>query len=329
MANRKEFQFFKWVIMVLGTAILLQTAGCGEEAENTIHETETPITLAASENEEQYKANQNEAGRNVTELSVEDAPAEDIEWEPETLGNPRSSFGLGSAPFLKGRNILVSMFVITPESSFTHEEQLTALDKLKSAASYIETQAAEYGAEAELLCDWTEYGDLYAEAATDFAVNESSDYIELLDEEIAKWFSELISYDELMEKYGAQGIATCVFINNPGISYAIVYDGTDNEKESIILFTGDYYRNGEEESAATYAHEILHVFGAHDLYEGAEFTSEVTDYLSQKYPEEIMTDVSEGDKYVITRDISPVTAYHLGWLAYSEEVDRFPQLSRD
>lgn len=355
MGYRKEFLFFKWGILVLGTAILLQVTGCGKEAEKTAHEaaadastetliaaadasTETLIASSVSESKEQ-----DEPGPDVMKANAEQEPGvtgenaepgpdvaeENAEQEPETPGNPGSSYGLGSAPFLKGKNILVSMFVTTPESSFTYEEKLTALDKLESAVSYIEAQAAEYNADVELLYDWTEHDDLCAEAATDFVINESSDYIAPLDEEIAKWFLELISYEDLIHKYDAQGIATCVFVNNPGISYAIVYDGTDNEKESIILFTGNYYQNGEEESAATYAHEILHVFGAHDLYEGGEFTKEVTDYLAQKYPQEIMTDVSEDDKYVITRDISPVTAYHLGWLAYTEEIDRFPQLCRE
>lgn len=354
MAYRKEFQFFKWRILVLGTVILLQVTGCGKKTENILQEAGTPIASAASESEaqdvtaensvmqdeteqnaakqdenEQNTSKQDVTEQNKTVLSAAAALTEAPEWEPETPGNPRSSYGLGSAPFLKGKNVLISMFVTTPESSFTHEERLTTLDKLESAVSYIEAQAAEYNTEVELLYDWREYGDLCVEAATDFVINESSDYIEPLDEEIAKWFSALISYEDLINKYDAQGIATCVFVNNPGISYAIVYDGTDNEKESIILFTGNYYQKGEEESAATYAHEILHVFGAHDLYEGAEFTKEVTDYLEQKYPGEIMTDVSENDKYVITRGISPVTAYHLGWLTYTEEIDRFPQLSRD
>lgn len=326
------------------TVILMQVTGCGKEAENILQEAGTPIASAASESEaqdvtaensvmqdetEQNAAKQDETEQNAAVLPAAGSSAEAPEWEPETPGNPRSSYGLGSAPFLKGKNVLISMFVTTPESSFTHEERLTTLDKLESAVSYIEAQAAEYNTEVELLYDWREYGDLCAEAATDFVINESSDYIEPLDEEIAKWFSALISYEDLINKYDAQGIATCVFVNNPGISYAIVYDGTDNEKESIILFAGNYYQKGEEESAATYAHEILHVFGAHDLYEGAEFTKEVTDYLEQKYPGEIMTDVSENDKYVITRGISPVTAYHLGWLTYTEEIDRFPQLSRD
>lgn len=248
--------------------------------------------------------------------------------EPETLGNPRSSFGIGSAAFLKGRNILVSLFVSTPESAWTEEEQQEALEKLKTAADYIETQAKAYDTDVEVIFDWNSQFKLKAEAYTDFPINEDTDFMDRLDEEIARWFNEKISCEELLEEYEAEGIAICVFVNNPGISYAIVYDGTDNVKESIILFTGDYYRLGQEETAAVYAHEILHVFGAHDLYEDAEFTKEVTDYVADVYPDEIMFSVSGSSAGIISQNLSPITAYHLGWIDYTGEIDLFPQLNR-
>ncbi|MGN0376691.1 MAG: hypothetical protein ACI4ED_03555 [Suilimivivens sp.] len=262
----------------------------------------------------------------VTEMSgTSDAAQQAI--DQETLGNPRSSFGLGSATFLEGKNILVSLFVTTPESVWTKEEQEKTLKKLKIAAEYIEEKAEGYGIDTELIYDWTSQYDLKAEATTDFLINEDTDYMDRLDEEIAYWFETKISYDKLLKEYDARGIVTCVFVNNPGISYAIVYDGTDNEQESMILFTGDYYRKGQEETAAAYAHEILHVFGAHDLYEDAEFTKEVTDYVADTYPNEIMYTVS-GNVGSISQTLSPITAYHLGWIEEAEEVELFPQLDR-
>ena len=249
--------------------------------------------------------------------------------EEDELGSPRSSYGLGSASFLDGRNILVSLFVTTPESGWTDREQEETLAKLGIAVDYIEEQARLYGVSTEVVYDWSSQHNLKAEAETDFSISEDVDFVDRLDEEIARWFDEKISYEKLLEAYGAEGIATCVFVNNPGVSYAIVYDGTDNRKESLILFTGDYYNPGKAETAAAYAHEILHVFGAHDLYEGAEFTEEVTDYVADTYPNEIMFTVSGPGNGRITQMVSPVTAYHLGWISYAEEIDRFPQLIRD
>ena len=86
------------------------------------------------------------------------------------------------------------------------------------------------------------------------------------------------------------------------------------------------------ESPAVYAHEIMHLFGAHDLYEEAEFTSEVTSYVKQTYPMEIMYRVTDeqGNSYdeKIINTISPITAYHLGWIDELEELALFPQLIR-
>lgn len=303
--------------------MLLQSAGC---------------SIAADNNSEAVQGNNSEAVQRLeTELyqaekpekeQVQETASFDQPLEVGTLGNPGSSYGLGSAAFLQGRNLLVSLFVTTPESSWTEEEQKKTLEKLQIAAAYIEAQAKAYGTDTEMIFDWNSQNDLKAEARTDFLINEDTDFLERLDKEIAYWFDEKISYEELLEKYGAEGIATCVFVNNPGISYAIVYDGTDNVKESIILFSEDYYRQGQEETAAVYAHEILHVFGAHDLYQDAEFTGEVTDYVADIYPNEIMYSVSGSNEGTIEQTISPITAYHLGWLEDTEEVSMFPQLNR-
>lgn len=264
-----------------------------------------------------------------TEVMLEPEPVAAI--TPETLGNPRSSYGLGSAPYLEGTNLLVSMFVTTPESGWSEEEKQTILNKISVATEYIETKAAEYGTELQLIYDYKEYPGLYAEATTDFCINEETDFLDRLDEEIALWFETSIDYDALLTEYQAEGIATMVLVNNPGISYAIVYDGTDNIKESLVLFTGDYYNGGKQEKPVTYAHEIMHLFGAHDLYEEAEFTAEVTDYVEQTYPKEIMLTVtgSGNTNNVIDADLSPITAYHLGWIDETDEIEMFPQLNRE
>ena len=307
--------------VVMAGMFLLLLTGCTEisEDKSVTEEAETALTEAVASDHEE-----------ITPPSEETPPPMEETTHPEDeLGNPRSSYGLGSAAFLKDRNILVSLFVTTPESGWTDREQEAVLQKIGVAVDYIEGQAKQYDVSTELIYDWSSQHDLKVEAKTDFPINEDVDFVDRLDEEIAYWFEQKISYEKLLEVYDAEGIATCVFVNNAGISYAIVYDGTDNVKESLILFTGDYYNHGKEETAAACAHEILHVFGAHDLYEAAEFTREVTDYVADTYPNEIMLTVSGSGTGEITQIISPVTAYHLGWVSYTEEVDRFPQLNRN
>ncbi len=243
----------------------------------------------------------------------------------EELGNPRSSYGLGSAGYLKGDNLLYSLFVDTPESSWTKEEKEKALTELLLATDYIEEQASAYHCETRLICDWKENADLCSDAVVDFAINDEEDFTDRLDEEIARWVEEKVDFEGLKESYRAKGIALLVFVNNPGTSYAIVFDGTDNPKESLILFG--------QEPPSVFAHEILHLFGAHDLYRDAEYTQEVTAYVSAAYPLEIMYTVADENgvlrKEKIVNLVSPITAYHLGWIDYTEEIDLFPQLKRE
>lgn len=325
-------------IAVLLIALLLMAA-CGGSEERTTDIGEVPMAEGSmAENMTENKENVPISENSVTEVTVveDDAPAQEKEQQvpapkEETLGNPRSSYGLGSASFLKGKNILVSMFVTTPESGWSEAEKKEMLNKVGVAADYIEAKAADYDTQVTLCYDYTEHPSLYTEAVVDFCINEETDFIDRLDEEIARWFEEKIDYDALLTEFEGEGIATMVLVNNPGISYAIVYDGTDNVKESLVLFSGDYYNNGRDEKPITYAHEILHLFGAHDLYEEAEFTAEVTDYVKKAYPDEIMLTVtSEGNTdTAIAAVLSPITAYHLGWILETEEIILFPQLQRE
>ncbi len=242
----------------------------------------------------------------------------------EELGNPRSSYGLGSAKYLEGRNVLYSLFVDTPETSWEQEDKELALKKLQIATEYIEEAAEEYGVDAELICDWSEDIDLCGQTSIGFSVRDGEDFEEPLDEAIAYWVEHDVDYDALKQAHQAKGAALLVFINNPSVSYAIVFDGTDNPKESVIMFS--------KEAPAVYAHEIMHLFGAHDLYEEAEYTAEVSFYVREIYPLEIMYRVTDlqGNAYddKIVNMLSPITAYHLGWVDEIEELELFPELIR-
>lgn len=237
---------------------------------------------------------------------------------------PRSSYGLGSAEYLEGRNLLYSLFVDTPRSTWSNEEKETTLRNLNRAALYIEETAQEYGQETELICDWQENENLTGRASVDFEIADDKDFLDQMDKEIGIWVESLVNYEGLKEEYDAEGIALLIFVNNPGTSYAIVYDGTDNPKESVVFFA--------KEPPAVYAHEILHLFGAHDLYQDAEYSKEITDYIQEIYPTEIMRTVTgrggEIFEEAIVNTVSPVTAYHLGWIDEIEETDRFAQLKR-
>lgn len=80
-----------------------------------------------------------------------------------------------------------------------------------------------------------------------------------------------------------------------------------------------------EISPSVIIHEILHLFGAPDLYApdaqdiGYLITMGFVDYCKENYPQDIMLSTydRETDKRLpdrITQEITDITAYYIGWL---------------
>ena len=319
---------FLWILM----AGLLTGCGSrnGEIAEETVQdeniETEDPIFLPETAAPFPSAATSTSAAQAVMLAAPFPTVPPDALLRTDGIDGIDGSFGIGSASVLRGKNILISLFLTTPDNAFTEEEKEICLQRLKEAAIYIEETAFGYGVETQFILDWSEENsqDLCMEKTVDFSISDDSDFMDALDEAFAQWTEEELSYERLLQEYGADGIATCMFVNAPGRSYAIVYDGEDNVRESLVMFVRN--DKGTEEEPAVYAHEILHVFGAHDLYRGEEYSRAVTDYIAANYPNEIMRSVAGEGR--ISEQISRITAYHLGWIDEIPETESFPELIR-
>lgn len=238
------------------------------------------------------------------------------------LGEPRSSYDLGSAGILSGRNVIVSFYVDTPEGCWTTKEINATLKDMKIATEYLTKGASKYGTDATMIYDWSlgeKYGQLYHRAILPFLTEESEESDDKLNEYIAKWVSWLPSYDALLKEFDAENIFMMVFLYQDGRDYALAYDGEDSVNEALVLYL--------DENPGIMAHEILHLFGAHDYYKDAEYTEDVVSYIKQRYPKEIMINPSYSDGK-ITSEISLLTAYHLGWSPKPDEVKKYPQLCR-
>jgi len=140
-----------------------------------------------------------------------------------------------------------------------------------------------------------------------------------------------VPYIELAEKYATDNIAYVLYISGDGFPnaawYAVGYpglvDGYDIEK--------DYHENARVYNwypVHSLTHEIMHLFGAPDLYAGSEFegngiTAELLDYAKAKYPYDVMISTANEDTYDLL-EISPLTAYRIGWIDDIPELRMFP-----
>ena len=247
----------------------------------------------------------------------------------------------GSADSCEGIVAVVSVFVSTPTYSwdFTDPDDKTTishtLNYLKLGTSWIESQAASWNKFVDFKCDWTVNPSLYYEA-------KMSD--EILNNSGAKGIEEVWQYiagnlapiDDIKAEFGANSVVYMLFINTPSNynrnSCTIVCDeGFVYPYEFCRIYCNSI--DGEE-NPASYAHEILHTFGAPDLYKADDFgnnygtTDELVAYVSENLPNEIMNatyDIETGLPYYtkISNELTEITAYYIGWTDKSEVAEEF------
>ena len=141
---------------------------------------------------------------------------------------------------------------------------------------------------------------------------------------------------EIMEKYNTDSIGYLIFVDGESTNasaYCYYHDYSTYYEE--IAFIPLRWSEEGTVNPDTYAHEILHLFGARDLYTTKKISGITKDfviYAGEEYPEDIMlgyaTDgVSWEDS--ISAEISKLTAYFIGWNNYIYELEEFPSIKTE
>jgi len=257
------------------------------------------------------------------------------------IGEPRSSFDLGTARMLDGSNLIITVYVDTPGCVFTDKDINAYQDKINTACEYLKSEAGKNGKKVSFILDDSELNYRIFLSKQPDESDESTDYVDAAIENIKRnviarnitgrninvstmaYYGSGIDpeyehgYARLLKRYNADNIFMILCFISYGRSYAICYDGIDSEYESLVMFN---------DSPCVLAHEILHLYGAHDYYSGAEYTENTVKYISDNYPNDIMLSVDEGNK--ILKEIGALTRYHLGWIDSVDGLDEYPELTR-
>lgn len=296
-------------LLIAILVMLLSCLGCGEykeEFDNVVQETVSESRTTVIESE-------------YTQAET---------TEPITARNelPLINSNHGSAAKLDGKVVLVSVFVNDAGTSWDYNSDTDkallreSLDKLGEATAYISENASNYGKQVSFIYDWTVDRDLvYTAFFDEDMVTFSGDfYYKQTD-----WVEDNIDISRLQMKYNTENILFIFFFNtdysNDIRSWAISYDPFD--QQYVMVEIANFYMKFDniEMPAASYAHEILHTFGAQDLYAPNNIiTQDYVDYMASIASNDIMYTVSA---YGITNDFSPLDAYYVGLAPRPYEAD--------
>lgn len=265
-----------------------------------------------------------------TELTVREQGAPYSDWDKSTTG---------SVKYLDGSTVFVSIFLEDKDSLWTDVDRELVMNSMDVACEFLVDEGKRYGKEVNLIYDISEHEDLeyHFEYDKSFPGSTSvSDNIDAVDDLIYGTYDYIetnIPTQEIMEKYQVNSIGYLIFIDGEAgaaTAYPHHFDGNTYYEE--IAFINLRWTSGLAVYPYTYAHEMLHLFGARDLYYTSRakgISREFVDYIADNYSDEIMLGSSAkaiGKKDSITQEISKITAYFIGWRGYVSELETFPSI---
>lgn len=230
--------------------------------------------------------------------------------------HPTSGNGkLGSAGWIGNDTVIISIFADDKNSKWptnTHGQWLKeqALENLGAAAAWIQEQCTNYGYTPQFYYDWAEDPSLkYRLVFTYLDINLQTSGNNIYKRQVAQ-IEAFIDSETIKQRYNARNIIYAFFFYEPngGRSYAYCDIGS-RETECVNLMS---------RSTRTIAHELLHCFGAPDLYNGNHMIPQpYIDYAKANYPNDIMLTT----KALEHATLSPIDAYYLGLLTYHPHVE--------
>lgn len=245
----------------------------------------------------------------------------------------------GSAGLLAWPCVLYSVYLDEAGGAAWSEEEIArSQQNLALAVDWITDQAAEYGVTPTLYAGEEDLVIRMRYAGT-FAGGQSADESETF-YRAAEALCEELDTETLTKTYGTSNIGFLLFLPVAGCSFTMVHyleDGDAYYHEYSCLYRENaFFPEGTFETPAVYAHEILHLFGAPDLYDRSNdlfVTPALVDYVETSWPDAIMQDTYNADGSLdyeaVDKIICPLTAYRLGLCATFAGIEQFPAAAAD
>ena len=205
----------------------------------------------------------------------------------------------------------------------------TVYNNLKIGCGWIEKACAEYGRDVNFIWDWDAHGELIYRASLNRSIGDNyyDAYVDMQD-----FISSNIDSEGIKSTFGANGIIYMVCVDtsssNTTASSTFSWDRSSPCEYEMCFMLMNY--KGRINAPATFAHEILHTFGAPDLYYAGKrgITEDYVSYAKSAGTNDIMrvTWDLNTNYYVydsVKNEVTDITAYYLGLTDYSETVQQW------
>lgn len=241
----------------------------------------------------------------------------------------------GSSGKLEGTIAVVTILAddATSEWNLSEDDDFrmysTIYNDLRIGCGWIEEACAAYGRNVNFVWDWDAHDELIYRTSLDRSIGDN--YYGAYND-MQEFIGANIDSEGIRSALGANGIVYMVCVDTPSsnttASSTFSWEaGCPCEYEMCFMLMN--YK-GQINAPATFAHEILHTFGAPDLYYAGKrgITQEYVDYAKLAGTNDIMRVTWDLDTnyYVydsVKNEITDITAYYLGLTDYSDTVQEW------
>jgi len=228
------------------------------------------------------------------------------------ISNQKSKRNIGSAAKLIGNCYLLNIYLKDQESSWPDEAKQNIILRMDQAVNFIKGSAASYNIDVTI--DQESVG---FETGIEYPGIIPVDMFENVywSEKAFKAMGFLNGNEivkDIRKRTKAQQVALVFHVNKLGRSYNISYCFKCDSifyAERAVMF--NRYDGNILTYSSSYAHEILHCFGAGELYFPFDSTKERYELAKNYFCEDVMFRV---DSDINRLSIGEYTAYRIGWL---------------
>lgn len=237
--------------------------------------------------------------------------------------------------FMTDSVLVYAIFVdVDSYHPWTEFDIRSTMDSLKKATNWLQSQAGNYSHSVQF--EPVQYKDGGRLTIYERSVKVNLSHEQAFIRERKSRFKKWISWSDAIAKKAGKGLKyipsskvsqRLKIVNVQTLNQAL-RDKYKRENVAILFFVNGYYEDHpsysfhtESDRFAEYSiitnknpavisHEILHLFGAVDLYPNKAYPNFNFKELAEKFPDEVMR---IQHKEISRLSVSPITAYFIGW----------------